>query len=97
MTERALALATDLYELTMAAAYFDNRVQPRAIFELFVRRLPDRRSYLISAGLEQAIDYLTRLRLRLRALRLMLCSPASSQTSTRSFSPRWLSSAAASA
>src|SRR5438128_9818433 len=62
MTERALALATDLYELTMAAAYFDNRIQSRAIFELFVRRLPERRSYLISAGLEQAIDYLTRLR-----------------------------------
>ncbi|HJQ25771.1 MAG TPA: nicotinate phosphoribosyltransferase [Blastocatellia bacterium] len=62
MTERALALATDLYELTMAAAYFDNRIQTRAIFELFVRRLPDRRSYLISAGLEQTIDYLTRLR-----------------------------------
>lgn len=62
MTERALALATDLYELTMAAAYFDNRIQTRAIFELFVRRLPERRSYLISAGLEQAIDYLTRLR-----------------------------------
>ena len=62
MTRRALALATDLYELTMAAAYFDNRFQTRAIFELFVRRLPERRSYLISAGLEQAIDYLMRLR-----------------------------------
>src|SRR2546423_1445451 len=62
MTRRALALATDLYELTMAAAYFDNRIQTRAIFELFVRRLPERRSYLISAGLEQAIDYLMRLR-----------------------------------
>ncbi|HEY9231423.1 MAG TPA: nicotinate phosphoribosyltransferase, partial [Blastocatellia bacterium] len=62
MTRRALALATDLYELTMAAAYFDNRIQTRAIFELFVRRLPERRSYLINAGLEQAIDYLMRLR-----------------------------------
>jgi nicotinate phosphoribosyltransferase len=63
MTERALALSTDLYELTMAAAYFDNRIDTRAIFELFVRRLPDHRAYLIAAGLEQAIDYLASLRM----------------------------------
>src|SRR5205085_2542020 len=62
MTERALALSTDLYELTMAAAYFDNRIQTQAIFELFVRRLPPERAYLIAAGLEQAIDYLASLR-----------------------------------
>lgn len=60
--ERALALSTDLYELAMAAAYFDNRLQTRAIFELFVRRLPDHRAYLITAGLEQALDYLATLR-----------------------------------
>src|SRR4029077_20112707 len=34
----------------------------RAIFELFVRKLPERRSYLIAAGLEQALDYLSTLR-----------------------------------
>jgi nicotinate phosphoribosyltransferase len=62
MTERALALSTDLYELTMAAAYFDNRIETRAIFELFVRRLPSNRAYLISAGLEQALDYLRAVR-----------------------------------
>lgn len=62
MTQRALALSTDLYELTMAAAYFDNRIASRAIFELFVRRLPGNRNYLITAGLEQAIDYLTSMR-----------------------------------
>jgi nicotinate phosphoribosyltransferase len=61
MTDRALALATDLYELTMAAAYFENGIHDRAIFELFVRRLPKRRSYLITAGLDQALDYLATL------------------------------------
>ena len=63
MIERAFGLTTDLYELTMAAAYFENRLQnTRAIFELFVRRLPHRRSYLVAAGLEQAVDYLSNLR-----------------------------------
>ena len=62
MTQRALALSTDLYELTMAAAYCDNRIATRAIFELFVRRLPPNRAYLIAAGLEQALDYLSAIR-----------------------------------
>lgn len=62
MIERAFGLTTDLYELTMAAAYFENGLHHRAIFELFVRKLPERRSYLIVAGLEQALDYLSTLR-----------------------------------
>jgi len=56
------ALATDLYELTMAAAYFENNESAEATFELFVRNLPTNRSYLIAAGLEQAVDYLRSLR-----------------------------------
>jgi nicotinate phosphoribosyltransferase len=56
------ALATDLYELTMAAAYFENRESAEATFELFVRNLPANRSYLIAAGLEQAVGYLRGLR-----------------------------------
>lgn len=58
------ALATDLYELTMAAAYFDNKETAEATFELFVRDYPKNRSYLIAAGLEQAADYLSQLRFR---------------------------------
>jgi nicotinate phosphoribosyltransferase len=56
------ALLTDLYELTMAAAYFDSGFRARASFELFIRSLPAERSYLIAAGLEQALDYLERVR-----------------------------------
>lgn len=63
MLQRSFGLATDLYELTMAAAYFENGMTGRADFELFVRSLPARRSYLITAGLEQVIDYLTTFRL----------------------------------
>lgn len=56
------ALLTDLYELTMAAAYFENEFHPSASFELFVRSLPPERSFLLAAGLEQALDYLENLR-----------------------------------
>ncbi len=56
------ALLTDLYELTMAAAYFENNVRATASFELFVRGLPRNRGYLVAAGLKQALDYLENLR-----------------------------------
>jgi nicotinate phosphoribosyltransferase len=57
------ALLTDLYQLTMAAGYFEaGKIGERATFELFVRRLPANRNYLIAAGLEQAVDYLLHLR-----------------------------------
>jgi len=56
------ALVTDLYELTMAAAYFDNNFQATASFELFVRSLPRQRSFLLTAGLDQALDYLENVR-----------------------------------
>jgi nicotinate phosphoribosyltransferase len=58
---RESGLATDLYQLTMAAAYHANRRDERASFELFVRKLPPERSYLVVAGLEQGLDYLRRL------------------------------------
>jgi nicotinate phosphoribosyltransferase len=61
MIQRQYGLTTDLYELAMAAAYFDNGINQRAVFDLFIRRLPERRSYLIAAGLEQALDYLSTL------------------------------------
>ena len=55
-------LLTDLYELTMAAGYVQNRFEARATFELFVRNLPSRRNYLVAAGLEQALDFLENVR-----------------------------------
>jgi nicotinate phosphoribosyltransferase len=38
-----LGLATDLYQLTMAAGYLANGKTGRATFRAFVRRLPPRR------------------------------------------------------
>ncbi len=60
--ESASGLLADLYELTMAAGYFETRFEARATFELFVRRLPPRRNFLVAAGLEQALDFLERVR-----------------------------------
>lgn len=54
-------LQTDLYQLTMAAAYHQDGHNPRATFELFVRKLPSDRAFLIFAGLEEAVSALLSL------------------------------------
>lgn len=56
-----LPSVTDLYQLTMAAGYFENRMDYTATFELWVRNLPSRRSYLVACGLEDAVHYLSDL------------------------------------
>jgi nicotinate phosphoribosyltransferase len=56
------ALFTDLYELTMAQAYAAQAMDQTAVFELFFRKLPDERNYLLAFGLEDALDYLENLR-----------------------------------
>lgn len=56
-------LITDLYELTMAAGYVvAGKHRERATFELFLRRLPRNRHFVIAAGLAQAVEYLLNLR-----------------------------------
>lgn len=55
------ALSTDLYQLTMLQSYLEQDMREPAVFELFVRRLPAQRNFLVAAGLEQALDYLTGL------------------------------------
>ena len=54
-------LSTDLYQLTMMAGYYAADVTGLSTFELFVRHLPPHRSFLVSAGLDQALDYLANL------------------------------------
>jgi len=57
----ASVLVTDLYELTMLQAYFQQRMNATAAFELFVRKLPPSRNFLLAAGLAQVIEYLADL------------------------------------
>lgn len=57
------ALHTDLYQLTMLASYFhQGRHEEPAVCEMFVRRLPKNRRFLVSAGLEKVLCYLEDLR-----------------------------------
>ena len=61
--DQHLGLLTDFYELTMAAGYHVHGLaDQRATFELWVRRLPSCRNYLVVAGLEQAIHFLQHFR-----------------------------------
>ncbi|MDR4499136.1 MAG: nicotinate phosphoribosyltransferase [Candidatus Scalindua sp.] len=56
-----MCIALDLYQLTMAAGYFERSKNHTSTFELFVRKLPENRSYLVAAGLEQVVYYLNNL------------------------------------
>ena len=56
------ALVTDLYQLTMLKGYWEHGMNQVATFELFVRRLPPGRNFLLAAGLAPALDYLEGLR-----------------------------------
>ena len=63
MNPSASALLTDLYEFTMAQAYLEQGMDEPAVFEFFVRKLPAHRNFLVAAGLEQVLDYLSELRI----------------------------------
>jgi nicotinate phosphoribosyltransferase len=56
------ALLTDLYQLNMIQAYLDRGYTSTAVFELFVRTLPERRGFLVAAGLDSALTFLETLR-----------------------------------
>jgi nicotinate phosphoribosyltransferase len=59
---KGLGLLTDLYELTMMAGYLSaGMADLNATFELFVRKLPRGRAYLVFAGLEQILGDLLEL------------------------------------
>lgn len=60
--DASLSLFTDLYELTMAQAYWQAGVTAQACFSMFARRLPDNRGYMLFVGLEDMLDALEGLR-----------------------------------
>ena len=62
MNSSTSALLTDLYQLTMAQTYLEQGMEESAVFEFFVRRLPPHRNFLLAAGLEQVLDFLSGLR-----------------------------------
>jgi nicotinate phosphoribosyltransferase len=55
----SLALLTDLYELTMAQGYWQQKMEKTdAIFYLFFRTPPFHGGYAVAAGLKTAVEYL---------------------------------------
>ena len=67
VTVRATAedslLLTDLYQFAMLEAYLARAMTAPAVFELFFRKLPPERGFLVAAGLAQALDFLEGARL----------------------------------
>jgi nicotinate phosphoribosyltransferase len=61
-------LFTDLYELTMLQAYLEEGQHDEAVFSLFVRRLPERRNFLLACGLETVLRFLETARFDAPAL-----------------------------
>ncbi len=56
------ALFTDLYELTMAQAFWQSGQGAPATFSLFFRKYPPGRAYFVFAGLDDMLAYLEGLR-----------------------------------
>ena len=56
-------LFTDLYELSMARVYHAEGMDREAVFELFFRRLPEGRDYVLSCGQTQALRELLDFRI----------------------------------
>ena len=61
--DRNIPLLCDYYEYTMANGYVENGLQDRMVyFDIYFRNVPDRGGFVIFAGLEQLVDYITNLR-----------------------------------
>ena len=54
--DERVEILTDLYELTMAASYFENGMTDPATFSLFIRNYPPNRAYFVAAGLNDFLD-----------------------------------------
>jgi nicotinate phosphoribosyltransferase len=68
VSHESLALLTDLYQFTMAQAYFNNRKIARATFSLFIRSYPLNRGFFVSAGLNDVLKFLENFALNGAAL-----------------------------
>jgi len=62
MNPQSSPLLTDLYQLMMLQSYLEHSMEDTAVFELFVRKLPPGRNFMVAAGLEQVLDFLENLK-----------------------------------
>jgi len=66
---RDLSLLVDLYELSMAQAYWAREMRGRASFSLFFRELPPGRSFMLACGQQYLAETLASLRFEREDLR----------------------------
>ena len=58
-----LSMLSDFYEFTMSGGYLQSgRHKRNTYFDMFFRTVPDKGGFAIAAGLEQAVDYIQKLR-----------------------------------
>ena len=82
-----VSLLIDLYELTMSASYLERGMNDPAVFELFARRLPHNRDWLLAAGVDPTLQLVQALRFgqaELDTCGLSACSPRASSTTSAS-------------
>ena len=71
LTPENSSLFTDLYELRMMQAYYNQDHNPLSTFSLFFRELPPNRGYMITAGLEQAVHHIESITFGDRAIEFL--------------------------
>jgi nicotinate phosphoribosyltransferase len=71
LTPAQTSLLTDQYELAMASSYLRRGMNDAAVFELFVRHLPPRRSWLLASGLGPALTLVREIAFREEELRYL--------------------------
>jgi nicotinate phosphoribosyltransferase len=60
--KRNLTMLMDFYELTMANGYYVKGFKDKwAVFDMFYRKNPDKAGFVICAGLEQIIEYISNM------------------------------------
>ena len=57
-----VALLTDLYQLTVSAAFFEHGFNDTASFEVAMRRMPPGRGFMVAAGIERLAEALEEYR-----------------------------------
>ncbi|WP_303059897.1 nicotinate phosphoribosyltransferase [Veillonella magna] len=61
-SQRNISMCMDLYELTMANGYYEDRdCSEQVVFDVFYRKNPDKGGFAVFAGLEQVVEYIENL------------------------------------
>ena len=74
MHPKTSPLLTDLYQFTMLQGYLDRQMHETAVFEFFIRTMPEQRGFFVATGLETVIEFLEGLRFSDEELKYLAAS-----------------------